>query len=411
VGLPLGRFERAAIVRPEKVGGQGNLPQMGISVSVDSWVEQTLDDLNKKPYPLKNPIYERLVQSASVSSEIFVLDPSYISRLFKAPGSNFANVLSVLLDSLLSSDAAAMNNAAAFLARIYPYFCNSAGPESIHDALLNERPIGGSPKCAGREILSISLRLFVSFTSSQSVLDMVDVNFAIFDLLALTIFSLLVYDSNQTLLHLLLVQAEELLPDIATAFFQYVGQGGRRESIITILTVLLFHPSESIVPVQKDYIARGGRLAMQLARLANDNTDLACLLCSLGIRGEDAQPSLASQDPAILRVALTRILMNSAITGLAPADVAKAFQITKSPLARVVMGLLGGKDPQAEAKCPPIKDFVFTKPHDSDFVRSWVVETVAKTYLYTKSFLFTGTGIQTGLPELTHLDNLVSESV
>jgi hypothetical protein len=351
------------------------------------------------------------MKSAAVSAEILVIDSSFVTRLLKAPGNNFENVLTTCFESLMSTELSSVNNTAAFLSRILPHFCQSESPHQIDSLLLNERTIGSLATSPGHAIVGTSLDLLVTFRDAESIAENIDVNYAIFDLLALCIFSLLVYHNNSTLLHFLLITAEAHLEDIGTVLFNYVHGGGRRESIISILTVLMLHQSLILVPAQKEFVRAGGNLSTQLCQIAGDNTDVGCMLCSLAMRDDDAQPSLASQNSSVVRIALAKAMMSAEITGYSPEAIAGAYQLTQSPLARVILGRLKAVDQQIETLCPPIRDYVFTMPHDSKFITHWLEQTVAKQYLYTKSFLFTGTGLQQIPPTFTELDSLVSESV
>ena len=73
---------------------------MGISVSVDSWVQQTLEELCVKSYPVNDPIFNKLIYAASTPAEVFIIEPVLFEKLMLSQIENVTNILRVCIENL-----------------------------------------------------------------------------------------------------------------------------------------------------------------------------------------------------------------------------------------------------------------------------------------------------------------------
>jgi hypothetical protein len=381
----------------------------GISVSVDSLVEQTVDTLLKRSYPIDDPIYRRLVTSASFPSEILLLDPPILSSLISSPGDNLTHILRTCVESFASSDRAFRINSAALLLRIFPFLCGPESPIPFEQYLLTQTDIAGVRHTSpGAFIVETSLNLLVSFDASDSVafLDDVELHIPVFDLLALTVFCLAHYFQNRTLYHQMIVVAQANLNEFCHVLFNYVGLGGRRESLIGVLTLLLFHPSESFLEYQIAYVRAGGQLSQKLCAVTNENSDYLCLLCALAMLEDDATPSVWNREAPIVRLGLAKVLFNTTVE-LSPWQIVAAYKITASPLARVLMTRVTAPQ-DAQDKCPPLSCEIMPLHKYPAWIKK-VADLVGQAYLYIKSYLFTDTGLTQAAPPFTEIDAIVAE--
>ena len=384
---------------------------MSMSVNVDSWVQQTIESLYSKQYDKKDPIYRRLLTSASIPSEIFVLESEYFEKLVYAKRSNLDNVINVCLKHLTSDESVLRLNSAALLLRIFPFLWKADSPLDFQSFIIGQRRLGGKEICPGQHIVRSALSLLGEspIDDPRALFDIVDGNMPVFDLLGLVVFGMLKHFGNQTLYHQMLVTIQSDASTLLNVLFNYVHAGGRKVSIIALLTLLMFHPGGDFGPLARNFVLSGGKLSQQLVRQVGDETDVMCMLCAVAISGDDARPPLNSNDPGAVRLALVKVLMSKRVENT-PEEVVSAWQVSRSPLARAVMGKISGAPLELREQCPVLEGAVFTDPHDSEKWMHWIPKAVADLFLFAESFLFSGTGIRQVPPTFDELDTLVSES-
>jgi hypothetical protein len=378
-----------------------------ISVSVDSWFEELIEALATTPLAAGDPAYGHLLRAASCPSEVFILRAPLFQRLIRSPGDNLMNTISTCLGALGSDADGPRLNAAAILSRIFPFLLAPDSPILFEDFLLRQTSIGDVAKTSvGVCIVETSLDLLLSFSvaDTSTFFDDIEVNVPLFDLLSLTVFSLLIYCNNSTLFHQMIVVAQMHFAKFAKLLFNYVHLGGRRESLISLLTLLMFHPSQTFTPYQIDFVKKGGQLS---ARLCATTGDISDLLCSLSMH-DDANPPITGKDKNAIRLGLAKLLGNSALS-VSPKSVVAAYEATKSPISRVIMGKLNASRSYNDMS-PPITDCVVVRPHKSEAWAAQIQKIVANTYLFIKSFWFQGTGVAQALPDFGIFDSLVAES-
>jgi hypothetical protein len=383
---------------------------MGISVSVNSWFEELIEALATRPLAATDPGYANLLKAASCPSEVFILDPPLFQRLIRSPGENLLNTITTCLETLASEADGPRLNAAAVLSRILPFLLAPDSPIPFEDFLLRQMSIARVAKTSvGVYIVETSLELLLSFSVADpsTFFDAIELNVPCFDVLSLTVFSLVVYCDNSTLFHQMIVFAQTNFAKFARVLFNYVHLGGRRESLISLLTLLMFHPSQTFTPYQIDFINKGGQLSARLCATTGDISDLLCLLCSLSMH-DDANPPITGKDKNAIRLGLAKLLGNSVLS-VSPKSVVAAYEATNSPIARVIMGKLNASR-SYQTRCPPITDCVVVRPHESAAWTKQIEKIVANTYLFIKSFWFQGTGISQTLPDFGILDTLVAEA-
>lgn len=382
-----------------------------MSVSVDSLIEQTVVGLTRTEFPIADPIYARLITSASCTSEILLLDPPVVKSLIRSPGDNLKNIISTCLEFLVSPESTCRVNAASILSRIFPFLCTSDSPIPFESYLLTQTDIAGIRKTSpGAFIVESSLNLLVSFVDSDpgTFLEDVELHVPVFDLLALTVFCLTYYFQNRTLYHQMIVVAQDNLGPFSKVLFNYVNLGGRRESLIGVLTLLLFHPSDSFLDHQITFVQQGGQLSRRLCTLTSENSDYLCLLCSLAMLNDDATPAVWTREPPLIRLGLAKVLFNSTME-LTYGQLVMAYRATGSPIARALINKISIVPQDAKDKCPPMCRYAVTNLHHSDMWVPRVAEIVAQAYLFVKSYLFTGTGLNLVPPSFSEIDSVVAE--
>jgi hypothetical protein len=381
-----------------------------ISVSVDSWIEELIEALATTPLAATDPVYANLLKSASCPSEVFIVDAPLFQRLIRSPDSNLMNTIMTCLEALTSEADRPRLNAAAILSRIFPFLLAPDSPLPFEDFLLRQMSIGDVAKTSvGVFIVERGLDLLVSFAEADAstFFEEIELNVPFFDLLSLTVFSLLIYYDNATLFHQLIVFAQMNFTKFASLLFNYVHLGGRRESLISLLTLLMFHPSQTFTPYQIDFVRKGGQVSTKLCATTGDISDLLCLLCSLSMLEDDANPPITGKDKNAIRLGLAKLLGNSTLS-VSPKSVVAAYEATKSPIARVIMGKLNASR-SYQLKCPPITDRLVVRPRESPTWTTQIQKIVANTYLFIKSFWFQGTGVAQALPDFGIFDSLVPE--
>jgi hypothetical protein len=185
--------------------------------------------------------------------------------------------------------------------------------------------------------------------------------------------------------------------------------GGRRESLIGLFTLLLFHPSDAFSLTQQSFVRFGGRLSQNLCALAARRSDCLCLLCSLAMINDDAKPSVWGREAPVVRLDLAKVLYNN-VMDLSPTQIAAAYRTTNSPIARVLMGRFAVVPPELEEKCPPIRSCAVIRLHTSKECCGRIAEIVAEEYLFLKSYLFEGTELQGAEPAFLEIDGIVIEN-
>jgi hypothetical protein len=380
-----------------------------MSVAVDSWTEQAIGSLSAGPYALTDKIYKRLITSATCPAEILVLEGSDVRRLVHSPGDNLSNTIATCLEHLSVPETTHRLNAAALLSRLFPFLCAENSPLPFESYILTQMRISGVDHISpGAFIVETALNLLLTFdaNTTDSFLEDVELHVPVFDLLALTVFLLAHYFHNRTLYHQLIIVIQANLGHFASVLLQYVALGGRRESLIGILTLLLFHPSGALAQAQIDFVRAGGVLSRRLCAVTGEPSDYLCVLCSIAMIDDDATPAVWGRDPPLVRLGLAKVLYGSALE-VTPGQIVAAWQATRSPIARAVMGRIAGPPIEALEKCPPIVDAVIVRLHESKAWVERICEVVAEAYLFIKSYLFEGTGLPQAQPAFTELDNIV----
>ena len=387
---------------------------MGVSVSVDvdSWVQETIEALSMKKYDLKDPIYRHLLTAASIPSEIFVLESEYFEKLVYAKKSNLDNVLNVCLEHLTSDESVVRLNSAALLLRIFPFLWKQDSPIDFPSFIIGQRKIKGHVICPGQHIVESGLALLGEFPVSdqRALFDIVDGNMPVFDLLCLVVFGMLKHFKNETLYHQMIVTIQRDVATLLNVLFNYVHVGGRKGSIISLLTLLMFHPGGDFTPHAQSFVRSGGRLSQELVKVAGNETDLMCMLCAVSLTNDDAKVALNMSDANLCRLALLKTLMAKRVENT-PEEVVAAWHTTRSPLARAVMARVAVPiPPEVRDQCEPLADAVFTDPHESEKWMHWFPQAIADMFLFTESFLFTRTGIRPLPTSFEPLDALVTSS-
>lgn len=382
---------------------------MGISVSVDSWVQQTLEDLSREPYPRSSPIYRKLLSSASVTAEIFVLEPTTFIELMNGPTANIITIMLTCIESLVSNDSLLKCNGAALLTRMFPYLCDTKKPIDFSNFVLGNYQVFDQEVSPGCFIVETIVKWLTSIATDdgEDIINNIDTHIALIDLLLLTVFLFQVYYKNLTLYHQLIIASTQSKPNVIYTLFNYVHVGGRQPSMICLLSMYLFHPTEGFISSAEAFLKASGQLSSQLCRFKNDETDIFCAICSLALPYDEAAPELTSNNPDLLRIALTKYMSNASMLP----DIFKlvqAYHKTNSPLARAVISKISGAPPEVIAECHPLTDFIFDNPLASDKFHAWFNENLPYLFLNYKSFIFDGTSIYNPKPSFSIFDELVN---
>ena len=182
---------------------------MGISVSVDSWVQQTLEDLCAKSYPKEDPIFNKLIYSASVPAEVYIIEPPIFEKLMLSQIENVTNILQACIENLYSNETRSRLNACAILTRMFPYMCIKGYPIGFENFVIESLKVFDEVVSPGAEIISTSINFIANLPLNDvdTIITELDGNVAMFDLLILIIFLLIEYSSNMTLYHQLIISA------------------------------------------------------------------------------------------------------------------------------------------------------------------------------------------------------------
>ena len=441
---------------------------IGISVSVDSWAQQAIEDLTLSSIPITDSVYRRLISTSSVPAEIFVIDQDIFEKLMVSQIDNVNNILLVCLENLLNNDIKQQLIAAALLTRMFPFLCMEGYPIKFQDFILDTKKIFDIYTSPGGLIISICMEIITNIQSNDTdtIFQELEGNIVMFDLLILTVFSLMKFYNNFTLYHQIFVAASNHSSKIFEVLLNYAHAGGRAVSLICLITLLMFHPSHEYVKYAEAFIESGGYLSSELCRVTNDDSDLFCFICSLAFN-EEILPILNTDNTAIIRLSLmkfmiylsninphgatqadstptnTKINMN---TNLKPSVVARtnkkslvniisppppnisntdvyidpnqlltAYNKTKSPFVSAVLGQLQNFPPQHSNSPPPnvpiFQDYVFEKPADSEAFINWIIKNLPDMFLFYKNVLFQGTGIKFDNPNFENLDQFITTTV
>lgn len=384
---------------------------MGISVSVDSWVQQTLEELCAKSYPIDDPIFNKLIYAASTPTEVFIIEPVLFEKLMLSQIENVKNILQVCIENLYSNETRSRLNACAILTRMFPYMCIKGYPIGFENFVIESMKVFDENVSPGAEIISTSIG-FISglpLNDIDTLMTELDGNVAMFDLLILIIFLLIEYSSNMTLYHQLIMSASRSSPKIFLVLFHYIANGGRTISLIALLTLLMFHPTHEFTRLSSEFIKNGGVLCNQLLKIKNDESDVFCFLCSLAFK-DNIGPSLNTDNPDLLRLSFFKLLQNSSI----PVEISQiqtAYSKTNSRIASALLGRYEAVPPEVANTIPIIKDYIFEDPTKSDAFSSWVMKNLPNMYLFQKSYLFKGTTLTFPKPNFEELDQFVTPSV
>lgn len=384
---------------------QVQFSEMGISVSVDSWFEQSLTDLVDKPFRSDDPIFHGLVSPTTSTSEIFLIESDLIKQLVYSNNGNLEKVIQKCLESLISNEVLVRNNAAAILSRIFPFMCSPNAPQSLMDYLLANNSILGERNSPGEYIVHAGVALLASSPASTAdrLIDAVESNLPVIDLTAFVVFALQTFYGNQTLHHCLLVECEKRGDALAGALLNYVHVGGRAESPVSLLFLLLFHPSADYLNSARRFVSKGGALSRALCRPEGGPAACIGFIASLALSCDLSGVNLRDiADAGLMRLALAKLLLDNDPPA-DPAAAQHAWRLTHSPLAKAVATQMQ----QPAVDVPLLGPFAFTAPVQSDGFRKWAHAAVPQLFLLAKSLWMVGTETEVKLPDFTQLDSLV----
>ena len=386
---------------------------MGISVSVDSWIDQTISELADKSYPENDEIYSRLIECSTTTSEIFLVSSDLISSVVKCEYNNTPFILKKCLEELISNELQRRINAASILSRFLPHLISNSSETNLLTYLLTPTEIFHEKTSPGEYIVSTSLNLLSSLSSEDSgqLIQNIEMNNEIFDLLSFVIFACLKFYKNSTLYHQLLVYCEKHGSAVISIFLNYVHCGGRKCSIISLLSMLLFHPTGDFLPSADVFIKNGGVLSQNLMKDTGTDDDFICFLAALAFQEDvniKVQLSKLSK-PGLIRIALAKILMGKAPYNISPSDLIFAYNTTQhSLLSRALSKNIINQSDNLQKDVPPLDDFEFTTPTKSKWFIEWVSTAIPQLFIFSKSLWFVGTENDIELPDLSVIDQLVT---
>lgn len=385
---------------------------MGISVSVDSWAEQTIQELTEKHFELGDPEYVRLIESASNTSEIFLIDSEIIRQFVYSDKGNLNNTLKKCLENLISPEQQIRLNAATFLSRFLPFMIKKESPSDLLSYMLTPTDIFDSKSCPGEYIITTSIKLLssTSLDDPDNLVSAVNLNIEVYDLLVFTVFSLLKFFNNPTLYHQLLIQCEKVGQQLISVLFNYIHFGGRKTSVVSILGMLLFHPSDDFAEASASFLKSGGMLSSNLCRDTGDDGDMVCFLTSLAIREDKTKIAFSKiSNPNLLRLALVKELMNGKPHSILPNELIHAYEKTNhSLICEALCNEISEKPESLIAAVPPLDDYSFTEPKAAPWFVKWVSTTIPELFIFAKSLWFIGTNCKIELPDLSVVDQLIT---
>lgn len=382
---------------------------MGISVSVDSWVEQILTDLCEKSIKSDDITYSNLLKSTSSTSEIFMVPAKIMKTLVSNPKGNLNSILIRCLEGLNDSDAQTRINSAAILSKLFPFMIKNSKSIDLMTFLYDETQICGDKVPPADYIITIAINTLISFgyNGCQNILTEVERNEEIFDLLAFTVFSVLKYYENLTVYHSLLVYCTSRGTDVIEPLFNYIHSGGRSMSLISLFGLLLFHPSDDFKRYTSQFVENGGVISANLCTLFNDDTDFISYLTSLGSSEKNLPIPISSiSNPDVLRLGLLKIIVDGEPYAVRPNDI---FHICKTydwVLAKYLYSHTPNLTQEQLAEIPINENITFLEPRTQEWFLKWVTETISQLFLYGKSLWFVEADATIELPSFEVLDHL-----
>ena len=215
---------------------------MGITVSVDSWAEQTLQDLCDKEYKYDDQIYQRLISSATIASEIYIIDSKIFKNLLKAPGNNLKNTLLNCIEGLVFPESVQRTNSAALLCKLLPFLCHPDSPIKFLEFILGTETIFGQPASPGSFIIDKCLNILSSISpNSPELVSEVDTQAPISDLLLLSTCITNHFYQNASLHHQMLVSVQNDPAKILSVLLNYIYLGGHGTALLAFLAHFLLH--------------------------------------------------------------------------------------------------------------------------------------------------------------------------
>ena len=410
---------------------------MGITVSVDSWAEQTLQELCEKEYNHDDQIYQRLISSATIASEIYILDSKIFKNLLRAPGNNLKNTLLNCIEGLVLPEPIQRTNSAALLCKLLPFLCHPDSPIKFLEFILGTETIFGQDASPGSFIIEKCLLLLSSISpNSPDLVSEVDSQAPISDLLLLSTCITNHFFKNSSLHHQMLVSVQNDPGKILSVLLNYIYLGGHGTALLALLAFLLFHPISDFQPLISHFMEAGGDLMTSLCQYSAEKNVTLSLLASLGLK-KDGNPSLSFTDKNLLRLSLLRYLSNSELLP----DLSTIQQINTKfdlPLAKALIYRLESKNEQISSNSlnssnshnhnqSPIsqnidieeenekqnknkletKKYSFEPPLTSEKFYLWSEDAIPSLFLFFDSYLLEETSLNIKLPDFDILDTLV----
>ena len=310
---------------------------MGISVSVDSWIEQLLDDLYQIDFDSNNYIYQKIFESTNNIAEIYLIPQNKFLLISSKKLNNLEIILKKCLESLISSN----ENIRLISSSILTRFLNSLTDENslinLDTFLLSNIKIFNDLISPGSYIINLSLSLLKQFKENDFnlLIQNIDYFYPIFDCLCFSMFLLSFKYNNKTLIHQFVLECDNQKEIFIEIFFNYIHLGGRSISIITLFSLLLYHPSSKFLNYCQIFLNNNGQLSNKLCELKNNETDLICLFCSLIIPDQFNFNFLNLNNENILRLQLSKIIFSNYIYNN-NYYLLEALKITNSPLISAI---------------------------------------------------------------------------
>jgi len=379
---------------------------MGISVSVDSWIEQIFLDLSEKEYDQNDDIYRSLIESSNSVGEIMLVSPKILKCFIETHGNNVINVLFMCMQCLLSPETVIRRNSSSILIRIIPFLCSEYSTVNYVNFFLSNNDFFTGQLSPCSFIISSILDTIESIPIDDVSLFFEHVEYFIhrFDVIALSIFTLFEVFKNSTMIHQFVIMFEERIRSISSFLMNYIHMGGRSPSIIALIAILMLHPSSSLKSLSKLFITNGGKISNKLCNTHNNESDLICTICSLFFDESYHFQFFIQKDPHLLRVQyLKHIISNNESTDAM--SLVESHKISQSPLCLAIA-----------SKINPIPSYFLSVSSDIGNLHcefdpivhhEEFIHLISCSFLSTKKLLFVGTNINVPNPSSHFIDSFV----
>lgn len=374
----------------------------GISVDVSSFAEQTLFELSMKEYPASDGIYARAINSASIQSEIYVIQYTIFSDIITKQYNNAINLIRKSLENLVSKQYSSKVNSAALLCKILPFIIED---DKSNYFLLSTIVIFGEETTPGLFIIEnvISFLRSVSLDKTENQIELLDSNIDLLRLLNLVVSSSLYFNKQSALLHTLFVEMRRNEASLFVALLNYIHNGGKDINVITLVGLLINHEDDYFLQIANMFVENGGCLTHGFFDYyTRDKDKLLGVISSLPLI-EHYNYDISPKNSRELNLALSaKLLIQSKNSSIS--NIIKVHDKSPSLLTQALYSL-NTENKNCENLLQIIERFDVIFP--SRNISKWIVNAIIILYIIHNIYLFQGINIKVNPPNYDELNSIV----